>query len=169
MLILHINGIILYSERYQNAPDKVTFVYELTVPSKTEILEPSTGSVMPRTTIATEFPGIWENGDPPIHIKNILLYPGRRIAKIDGKEIRLTRTECNLLIFLYSQSGQVFTREELMRRVWDYPQVTDDCSTVTVHVQRLRKKIEIYPEKPKHIKTVWGEGYMFEAEAAMSW
>ena len=124
---------------------------------------------MARNTITREFPGVWRKGDPPLHIKDILLDPGRRIASIDGKEIKLTRTECNLLLFLYSQPGQVFTREELMRRVWEYPELADDCSTVTVHVRRLRKKVEAYPEKPKHIKTVWGEGYMFEAGAPIGW
>ena len=76
--------------------------------------------------------------------------------------MHLTVKEFDLLLFLASHPGQVFTREELMHKVWDYTTPVD-CSTVTVHVRRLREKVEGYPGKPTYIKTVWGVGYKFEA------
>lgn len=84
-----------------------------------------------------------------------------RMVTKDGARQRLTTTEFDLLFFLASHPGQVFTREELMHRVWDYS-TPMDCSTVTVHVRRLREKVEGSPDKPRFIKTVWGTGYKFE-------
>lgn len=84
-----------------------------------------------------------------------------RMVTKDGSRRRLTVTEFDLLFFLASHPGQVFTREELMRRVWFY-NTPMDCSTVTVHIRRLREKVEGSPEKPRYIKTVWGAGYKFE-------
>ena len=84
-----------------------------------------------------------------------------RVVTRDGAKRHLTTTEFDLLLFLASHPGQVFTREELMLRVWDYT-TPMDCSTVTVHVRRLREKVEGSPDKPRFIKTVWGTGYKFE-------
>ena len=84
-----------------------------------------------------------------------------RMVTKNGARRRLTVTEFDLLFFLASHPGQVFTREELMRRVWSY-NTPMDCSTVTVHIRRLREKVEGSPEKPRYIKTVWGTGYKFE-------
>ena len=73
----------------------------------------------------------------------------------------LTGKEFDLLFFLASNPGQVFTREQLMDKVWDYS-YAGDSSTVTVHIRRLREKVEAEPVKPRYIKTVWGIGYKFE-------
>ena len=117
------------------------------------------------STIANRFyPKSSWHSDAPFPLHDMTVYPAKRVVKVQGRDVRLTKTEFNLLLFLASKPGQVCQREELMREVWDYAQVVD-CSTVTVHVQRLRKKLEVHPGNPKHIKTVWGEGYKFEASA----
>jgi two-component system response regulator ResD len=84
-----------------------------------------------------------------------------RAARIDGRTVELTQREFDLLAFLMSRPGRVFSREQLLERVWDesWP---GDSSTVTVHVRRLRTKIEGDPENPARIKTVWGAGYRWE-------
>ena len=74
---------------------------------------------------------------------------------------RLTAREFDLLLHLASHPGQVFSREQLMDHVWDYD-FAADTSTVTVHMRRLRAKIEIDASRPRHLKTVWGIGYKFE-------
>ena len=80
---------------------------------------------------------------------------------LDGQEANLTAKEFDLLHFLASHLGQVFPRDQLMDRVWDYTYAADS-STVTVHIRRLREKIEADAMKPRHLKTVWGVGYKFE-------
>jgi DNA-binding response OmpR family regulator len=73
----------------------------------------------------------------------------------------LTAKEFDLLWFLARHPQQVFTREQLLDGVWGY-EFTGDASTVTVHIRRLREKIESDPGKPRFIQTVWGVGYRFE-------
>ncbi|MBI2856387.1 MAG: winged helix-turn-helix transcriptional regulator [Chloroflexi bacterium] len=104
----------------------------------------------------------WRHSDAPFRLHDLTIYPGTRVVNVEGRDVRLTRTEFNLLLFLASRAGQVCPREELMREAWDYAE-PGDCATVTVYVRRLRKKMEMYPEEPKRIMTVWGKGYMFEA------
>jgi DNA-binding response OmpR family regulator len=77
-----------------------------------------------------------------------------------GETLRLTAKEFDLLFFLASHPRQVFSRDQLMDRVWGYSTVLD-TGTVTVHVQRLRSKIEPDPKSPQHLETVWGVGYRF--------
>ena len=80
---------------------------------------------------------------------------------IRGNEpLRLTAREFDLLWFLASHPQRVFSREQLMRRVWGYSAALD-TGTVTVHVRRLREKIEDDPSHPRHLETVWGVGYRF--------
>jgi len=90
------------------------------------------------------------------------LNPQTRVMSSNDREVQLTSKEFDLLFFLASHSGQVFTREQLMDQVWDFT-YAGDLSTVTVHIRRLREKVEPDPVKPKYIKTVWGVGYKFEA------
>jgi DNA-binding response OmpR family regulator len=87
----------------------------------------------------------------------------RRIVSLDGTALPLTAKEFDLLHFLASNPGQVFTRAQLMDQVWDYT-YPGDMSTVTVHVRRLREKVEPDPVRPRYIKTVWGVGYKFEPD-----
>ncbi len=75
-----------------------------------------------------------------------------------GRELRLTAKEFDLLSFLAGNPRRVFGRDQLMSRVWGY-QAALDTGTVTVHVRRLREKIETDPSEPVHLQTVWGVGY----------
>jgi two-component system, OmpR family, response regulator ResD len=77
-----------------------------------------------------------------------------------GEEVELTQREFELLAFLARHPGQAFSRDELMDHVWGHA-FYSDTSTVTVHVRRLRTKIEPDPEVPRHLETVWGVGYRF--------
>jgi DNA-binding response OmpR family regulator len=87
--------------------------------------------------------------------------PRTRLVEIDGQERPLTATEFDLLWTLARHPRQVFNRDQLLDLVWG---LTDyiDPSTVTVHVRRLREKVERDPSSPRHIQTVWGVGYKFE-------
>jgi len=75
-----------------------------------------------------------------------------------GREVRLTAKEFDLLAFLAGNPRRVFGRDQLMSRVWGY-EAALDTGTVTVHVRRLREKIETDPSEPLHLQTVWGVGY----------
>ncbi len=83
-----------------------------------------------------------------------------RVVTKKGKPLRLTAREFELLWFLASHPQRVFSRDNLMRRVWGYSSALD-TGTVTVHVRRLREKIEDDPSRPQHLETVWGVGYRF--------
>jgi DNA-binding response OmpR family regulator len=80
---------------------------------------------------------------------------------VEGGEAQLSQREFDLLQFLASHPGQVFTRDQLLDHVWE-PAFRGDTGTVTVHVRRLRTKIEPSPERPRFVQTVWGVGYRFE-------
>ncbi|MFF7608597.1 response regulator [Streptomyces parvulus] len=86
--------------------------------------------------------------------------PGARRATKEGAELALTLREFDLLTFFLRHPGQAFAREELMREVWGWD--FGDLSTVTVHVRRLRGKVEDDPARPRLIQTVWGVGYRFD-------
>ncbi|HKG04152.1 MAG TPA: response regulator transcription factor [Conexibacter sp.] len=79
---------------------------------------------------------------------------------LEGEELPLTQREFELLRFLAARPGRVFSRDQLMEQVWGYDFYTD-TSTVTVHVRRLRAKLEPDPAHPRFIETVWGVGYRF--------
>jgi DNA-binding response OmpR family regulator len=83
-----------------------------------------------------------------------------RKATLGGAELALTTREFDLLLFLMSHRGEAFNREQLLERVWGWD--FGDQSTVTVHVRRLREKVETLPAKPMRIATVWGVGYRYD-------
>ncbi|MDQ3402972.1 MAG: response regulator transcription factor [Actinomycetota bacterium] len=91
---------------------------------------------------------------------NLRLDAGARKASLDGRSLALTTREFDLLEFLLGNPGAAFTREQLLDRVWGWE--FGDQSTVTVHVRRLREKIELIPAKPTRIVTVWGVGYRYD-------
>jgi DNA-binding response OmpR family regulator len=92
---------------------------------------------------------------------DVELDSGSRVATRAGKPVALTTKEFDLLWFLASHPRHVFSRDQLMDRVWDYTAAVD-TGTVTVHVRRLREKVEHDPAKPAHLKTVWGAGYRLD-------
>ena len=85
-----------------------------------------------------------------------------RVVTLDGAEVEMTPKEFDLLAFLARSPRQVFSRSQLLEQVWDSSADWQDPSTVTVHVRRLRRKLEVDQENPRWITTVWGVGYRFE-------
>ena len=89
------------------------------------------------------------------------LDPVDRLVRVEGQPVALTAKEFDLLHFLMAHPGQVFSRDELLDGVWD-ADFTGGPATVTVHIRRLREKIEREPSRPTHLKVVWGTGYKFD-------
>lgn len=87
--------------------------------------------------------------------------PVTRLTNVRGKEILLTAKEFDLLYLLARHPRQVFTRDQLLERIWGDANYIDP-GTVTVHIRRLREKIEADPAAPRYLQTVWGIGYRFE-------
>jgi two-component system response regulator ResD len=98
---------------------------------------------------------------PPIVHGPLRVEPASRRVTLDGKEVHLTMREFDLLAFFAENPGRVFSRDQLMESVWGEPWF-DDTSTVTVHVRRLRAKLDDDPAEPRFIETVWGVGYRFQ-------
>jgi len=88
--------------------------------------------------------------------------PNTREVLVRGEPVTLTAREFDLLHHLAASPGRVYTRDQLMELVWGYT-FSADTSTVTVHVRRLREKVEPDPARPRHLQTVWGVGYKFSA------
>ncbi len=103
--------------------------------------------------------------ESPLEVGALSLDPRRRSFSVNGEVVALTAKEFDLLWFLLRHPRQVFTRQQLLDKVWGYEFYGDE-STVTVHVRRLREKLEPNPSKPSYIQTVWGVGYKFEAPSA---
>jgi DNA-binding response OmpR family regulator len=95
-----------------------------------------------------------------IEVGELVIDAGRRVATRRGQPLPLTTLEFDLLWFLAGHPNHVFTRRELMDEVWGYRSALD-TGTVTVHVRRLRAKVEDDPSHPRHLETVWGKGYRF--------
>lgn len=96
-----------------------------------------------------------------IEFDDLQIDPAARRVTVRDDEIQLTAREYDLLLFFARHPGQVFSRDQLMDSVWQYSFYTD-TSTVTVHIRRLRAKIEVNPSEPRWLQTVWGVGYRFQ-------
>lgn len=107
-------------------------------------------------------PAAAELASAAIESGDLRIEPATRAVTVAGREVALTAREFDLLLFLGRHEGQVFSRDRLMEMVWGLSHY-NDSSTVTVHVRRLRAKIEADPDKPLHIQTVWGVGYRFKS------
>jgi DNA-binding response OmpR family regulator len=99
--------------------------------------------------------------DDIIRVGDLRISPGTRSIERGGTPIELTAREFDLLLHLARNAGQVFTRQQLLDSVWDYTFAGDE-NTVTVHIRRLREKVEPDPARPRYVKTVWGVGYKLE-------
>ena len=95
-------------------------------------------------------------------IDGLCMDPGTREVTVRGDPTTLTAREFDLLYYLASSPGRTFTRDELMEAVWDN-EFTAEISAVTMHVRRVREKIEVDPGQPRYLLTVWGVGYRFDA------
>jgi len=100
--------------------------------------------------------------DARIELGPLTIDASARLATRGGAPLKLTVKEFDLLWFLASHAGKVFSRDQLMSRVWGYA-AAFDTGTVTVHIRRLREKIEENPSQPRHLETVWGVGYRLVA------
>jgi DNA-binding response OmpR family regulator len=113
-------------------------------------------------TVLRRARGTSRSPDDVVHLGSLRINPRMRTVERSGSAIDLTAREFDLLHYLAVHPGQVFTREQLLDHVWDF-HFAGDTSTVTVHVRRLREKIEPDPMRPRYVKTVWGVGYKVEA------
>ena len=102
-----------------------------------------------------------DHPEQPIQFDGLRIDPAARLVTVHGVEAQLTVREYDLLLFFARHPGQVFSRDHLMEAVWQYSFFTD-TSTVTVHIRRLRAKIEDDPSAPRRLQTVWGVGYRFQ-------
>ena len=98
--------------------------------------------------------------EPPLKFGGLEIIPTERAVTIDSESIELTAREFDLLVFFAKHPGRVFTRSQLLERVWGYAHEGYE-HTVNTHINRLRSKVEIDPSKPRYILTVWGVGYKF--------
>jgi len=100
-------------------------------------------------------------GEQPLEVADLHIDPQTRVVRLKEEEISLTAKEFDLLWELARHPRRVFNRDQLLDLVWGLTEYIDP-STVTVHIHRLREKIESDPSNPRHIQTVWGVGYKFE-------
>ena len=102
-----------------------------------------------------------EGNDRAISFNDVSIDPRSRVVKARDSDVELTAKEFDMLYLLMRHPKQVFTRDQLLERVWGGAQYIDP-GTVTVHVRRVREKIELDASKPARLLTVWGVGYKFE-------
>ncbi len=112
-------------------------------------------AVLRRTTPPVEKPST------PLTHNDLSIDPQTRVVCVNSKEINLTAREFDLLLHLARHPRQVFTRDQLLESIWGLAEYIDP-STVTVHIRRLREKIEQDSANPRHLVTIWGVGYRFE-------
>ena len=105
--------------------------------------------------------GIESESAAPLIVGEIEIDVRGRRVRARGQEVALTAREFDMLLHMARHPHQVFSREQLMDAVWQYSFYTD-TSTVTVHIRRLRAKLELDPAQPRHLQTVWGVGYRLE-------
>lgn len=98
-----------------------------------------------------------------IDIRNLTIYPEERRVFSSGKEVGLTNKEFELLMFLAENPNIVFSKDTIFDRIWGMD-AAGNTATVTVHINRLREKVEEDPANPRLIETVWGAGYRFRID-----
>jgi len=110
----------------------------------------------------TKFSPLKEKEKEEIVIGGLSLNKLSKEVFVDGDKVRLTALEFKILTLLIDNPGRVFSIEEIYERVWNEPAYNVD--TVTVHIRRIREKIEINPKEPRYLKVVWGIGYKIEKQ-----
>jgi DNA-binding response OmpR family regulator len=120
----------------------------------------------PREVVARVRAVLRRTGEGPVAVEPVVvgglaIDPAAREVTLDGEPVRLTPKEFDLLQFLAMNPGVVYSRIQLLEELWDFAW-DGDPSTVTVHIRRLREKIETDPSDPQRLVTVWGVGYRFE-------
>jgi len=102
-----------------------------------------------------------QEGDGVYSVNGLMVDDNRKVCCVDGEEIRLTPLEYKILLLLLRNPSRVFSIDEIYERCWGEDSIGSG-STVSVHIRRIREKIEINPKEPKYIKVVWGVGYKIE-------
>lgn len=102
-----------------------------------------------------------ENDDKVINIRDLTVYRELKRVEVRGEEVKLTGTEFKIIELLASNPGKVFSIEEIYEKIWGEHIFKGD-NTVTVHIRRIREKIEINTKEPQYIKVVWGVGYKID-------
>lgn len=105
--------------------------------------------------------GSHSKGNDTIEVRGIRIDKTARRVFLDGEEKTFTTKEFDLLTFLAENPNHVFTKEEIFREIWDMDSI-GDIATVTVHIKKIREKIETDTSKPQYIETIWGVGYRFK-------
>ncbi|MGL5353334.1 MAG: response regulator transcription factor, partial [Clostridium sp.] len=105
-----------------------------------------------------------EANEDVIQVKDLIINSKERVIILRGEEIKATATEFKILHLLASNLGKVFSIKEIYEKVWEEAFYRSE-NTVTVHIRRIREKIEINTKEPEYIKVVWGVGYKIEREA----
>ena len=105
--------------------------------------------------------GVSRNRNDIVEIRGIKIDKTARRVWVDGEERTFTTKEFDLLTFLAENPNHVYTKEELFREIWDMDSI-GDIATVTVHIKKIREKIEFDTSKPQYIETIWGVGYRFK-------
>jgi len=96
-----------------------------------------------------------------LNIRSLKILPDDRRVYLNDRELILTQKEFEILLFLSQNPNRVFSKEQLFERIWGLDALSD-ASTVTVHISKIRDKIEADPQNPEYIETVWGIGYRFK-------
>ncbi len=114
-----------------------------------------------RAVLRRAQPGSASGAEEAVTTGELSIDPRTRLVTVQGKEISLTAREFDLLWLFARNQRRVFTRDQLLEQVWGLSEYIDP-GTVTVHIRRLREKVEADPSNPEHLVTVWGVGYKFE-------
>ncbi len=109
-----------------------------------------------------------ESGGSVIDLGRIVVDEPAREVRVEGKAVETTPREFDLLAYMARHPGRAFSRADLLETVWQSSPDWQDPSTITVHIRRLRRRIETDPDSPQHLLTVWGVGYRFEPGAENS-
>lgn len=134
----------------------------VTKPFSPRELAARVAAVLRRAANATPSDGPSDHGaSQTMRFERLVIDPVERSVLLQGEPVTLTAREFDLLQYLAEHPRHVFTREQLLDAVWDR-EFTGGESTVTVHMRRVRSKVETDPSRPRHLKTVWGVGYKFE-------
>ena len=105
--------------------------------------------------------GVYKQSTDEISVRGLVLNKTTKVVAVDGEEIKVTPIEFGILELLMENLGRVFSIDEIYERVWKEPCYNAD-NTVSVHIRRIREKIEINPKDPRYLKVVWGIGYKIE-------
>ncbi|MGY3747971.1 response regulator transcription factor [Vagococcus salmoninarum] len=115
-------------------------------------------SMLRRYLTLGEFEKVSEN---VIELKGLTLDKATKNLTVEGRLVKMTKTEFNITELLMSHPGRVFSIDEIYESVWEEPSFNSD-NTVSVHIRKIREKIELNPKEPKYLKVVWGVGYKME-------